>query len=59
MLRTAGETTNRVPPAVAGGPRQPTPKAERCCAQAVALPCYEGMPAADVEATCSALEACL
>lgn len=46
-------------PALAGCPRQPTPNAERFCAQAVALPCYEGMPAADVEATCSALEACL
>ena len=46
-------------PALAGCPRQPTPNAERFCAEALALPCYEGMPMADVEATCAALRVCL
>lgn len=46
-------------PALAGCPRHPTPNADRFCAEAVALPCYEGMPSEDVTAVCDALRACL
>ncbi|MFT5681454.1 MAG: UDP-2-acetamido-2-deoxy-ribo-hexuluronate aminotransferase [Myxococcota bacterium] len=46
-------------PALADCPRQPTVNAERFCNEAVALPCYEGMPEEDIAAVCSALSACL
>ncbi len=44
-------------PALSDCPRLPTPNAERFCAEAVALPCHEGMPEADIAAVCAALEA--
>ncbi len=48
-----------VQPALADCPRHPTVNAERFCAEAVALPCYEGMPEEDIAAVCQALGDCL
>jgi len=46
-------------PALAGCPHHLTPNAERFCAEAVALPCYEGMPSEHVEVVLDALKECL
>ena len=48
-----------VQPALADCPRHSTVNAERFCAEAVALPCYEGMPEEDIAAVCQALGDCL
>ena len=42
-------------PALADCPRQPTPNADRFCAEALALPCFEGLSSAHVDAVCAAL----
>ena len=46
-------------PALEGCPRGPTPNAARFCAEALALPCYEGLPDAHVDHVIACLLECL